>query len=439
MEAIKEMWSNVLTYLKQSNDISQVGYDNWISKMELCDVEKDAVVVSVPDEFHRKILQEHYAERIKEAFSAVFGLPLDLKILCVPKAASAERAPAAVPTMEEEEYTFGNFVVGPSNKFPHAASLAVASNPSGAYNPLFIYGNSGLGKTHLLFAIRNEIRQTHPHFKMLYTKGETMTNELIEALQKGPAQIQEFRAKYRQVDVLLVDDIQFISGKTSTQEEFFHTFDTLYQAKKQIVLTSDRPPKEMAALEERLRSRFESGLLADIQPPDLETRIAIIKRKAEQIRLPIDEKDVVYIAEQLKSNIRQLEGLVKKLWAYYQIEGSMPSRPTIQSAIYDVRNDDQPVPITVERIINEVGRTFNVAPEDIRSSKRSGDVSNARQIAQYIVRAMTNQPMKKIGEDFGSRDHSTVVYAIQRVEERIARDPSYKARIQDIIKNLSEK
>ena len=195
----------------------------------------------------------------------------------------------------------------------------------------------------------------------------------------------------------------------------------------------------MAALEERLRSRFESGLLADIQPPDLETRIAIIRRKAEQIGLPIDEKDVAYIAEQLKSNIRQLEGLVKKLWAYYQIEGTMPSRLTIQSAICDVRNDDQPVPITVDRVINEVARTFNVDPEDIRSSKRSGEVSNARQIAQYIVRTVTNQPMKKIGEDFGSRDHSTVVYAIQRVEERIARDPAYKARIQDIIKNLSEK
>ena len=328
-------------------------------------------------------------------------------------------------------------MVGSSNKFAHAASQAVASKPASYYNPLFIYGGSGLGKTHLLYAICNEIRKNSPAANILFTKGEYMANELIEAIQKG--QTMEFRAKYRQVDVLLIDDIQFISGKVSTQEEFFHTFDALHQANKQIVLTSDRPPREIATLEERLRTRFEMGLLADIQPPDLETRIAIIRRKAQLLDIPITDDIAEYIAGQLKSNVRQLEGAVKCMRAQYLLAGEQPTLVTAQNAIRDIRNDSQPVPITVERIINEVARTMTVTPEDIRSTKRSAPISQARQVAAYVVRSITGLPMKAIGEEFGTRDHSTIVYAIQKVESRMAKDSSFKGMVGDIIKNISEK
>ena len=444
METIHEVWSGVLEYLHSLNDISEVAYKVWLSQIEPVSIEEDAIVVSVHTDFQRKIIREHYASRLKDAFMKVLGLPLDLKILCeqdqaAAAVASADSLALPDPVGEDEEFTFGNFVVGSSNKFAHAASLAVASNPSGNYNPLFIYGNSGLGKTHLMLAIRNEIRKNHPEYKMVYTKGETMTNELIDALQVGSTAMQDFRSKFRQIDVLLVDDIQFIAGKERTQEEFFHTFDALYQAKKQIILTSDRPPREMASLEDRLRSRFESGLLADIQPPDLETRIVIIRRKAQQLGLPINDNDIEYIADQLKSNIRQLEGLVKKLRALYQIEHEMPSRIAIQSAICDIRNNDQPAPLTVERVLTEVARTYNVKVEDLRSTNRSGQISQARMIAAYVVYSMTSQSMATIGEEIGNRDHSTIVYYIQKVKDKMEIDSSYKRRIQDIIKNLTEK
>jgi chromosomal replication initiator protein len=271
--------------------------------------------------------------------------------------------------------------------------------------------------------------------KILYTKGEFMTNELIEALQNHSP--EEFRAKYRQVDLLLIDDIQFIAGKVSTQEEFFHTFDALHQANKQIVLTSDRPPREISTLEERLRTRFEMGLLADIQPPDLETRIAIIKRKAQLLDIFIGDDVAEYIASQLKSNVRQLEGAVRRMQAQCLLQGESPSLLTAQAAIRDIKSDSQPVPLTVERIINEVARTMSVSPEDVRSNKRSSTISSARQVAEYVVRNITGLPMKAIGEEFGARDHSTVVYAIQKVEEKMAVNPSFKGLVNDIIKNLS--
>ena len=374
------------------------------------------------------------------------GIPLGLKILSGEEASadppaltpeSSEPGSPFGPKGSDYEYSFENFIVGSSNKFAYAASQAVASKPAGYYNPLFIYGGSGLGKTHLLYAICNEIRKNTPSVKIIYTKGEYIANELIEAIGSGTT--PEFRAKYRQVDVLLVDDIQFIAGKISTQEEFFHTFDALHQANKQIVLTSDRPPKEIATLEERLRTRFEMGLLADIQPPDLETRIAIIKRKAKLLDLVISDNVAEYIASQLKNSVRQLEGAVKRMRAQYLLGGEAPSLITAQNAIRDIRNDSQPVPVTVERIITEVARTMNVTPEDIRSTKRSAPISQARQVAEYVVRDITGLPMKSIGEEFGTRDHSTIVYAIQKVENRMTKDPSFKGMVMDIIKNISEK
>ena len=447
METIKEVWSGILEYLHNQEDISEVAYNYWISCIEPRSIEDGEVVVFVHTNFQKKIVSEHYAGKLREAFEQVLGIPLGLKILSGEEV-SARETPEFSETQPDPgnlfgqkssdyEYSFENFIVGSSNKFAHAASQAVASKPAGYYNPLFIYGGSGLGKTHLLYAICNEIRKNSPSVKIIYTKGEYIANELIEAIGSGTT--PEFRAKYRQVDVLLVDDIQFIAGKVSTQEEFFHTFDALHQANKQIVLTSDRPPKEIATLEERLRTRFEMGLLADIQPPDLETRIAIIKRKAQLLDLNISDNVSEYIANQLKNNVRQLEGAVKRMRAQYLLGGEQPSIITAQNAIRDIRNDSQPVPITVERIITEVARTMNVTPEDIRSTKRSAPISQARQVAEYVVRDITGLPMKSIGEEFGTRDHSTIVYAIQKVETRMTKDPSFKGMVMDIIKNISEK
>ena len=443
METIKEVWSGILDYLHNLDDISEVAYNVWITCIEPRTIEDGEVVVFVHTNFQKKIVSEHYADKLKDAFENVLGIPLGLKIVSgedLEKTTAAAPPPASGNLFDgstDQDYSFENFVVGSSNKFAHAASQAVASKPAGYYNPLFIYGGSGLGKTHLLYAICNEIRKNSPAANILFTKGEYMANELIEAIQKG--QTMEFRAKYRQVDVLLIDDIQFISGKVSTQEEFFHTFNTLHQANKQIVLTSDRPPREIATLEERLRTRFEMGLLADIQPPDLETRIAIIRRKAQLLDIPITDDIAEYIAGQLKSNVRQLEGAVKCMRAQYLLAGEQPTLVTAQNAIRDIRNDSQPVPITVERIINEVARTMTVTPEDIRSTKRSAPISQARQVAAYVVRSITGLPMKAIGEEFGTRDHSTIVYAIQKVESRMAKDSSFKGMVGDIIKNISEK
>lgn len=445
METLKEAWSGILAYLKNMDDISEVAYNVWISCIEPRTIEDGQVIVYVHTNFQRKIITEHYADKLQHAVEQVMGFPLELKILCGED--SGEKSPppeeAADPgnlfgqRSSDYEYSFENFIVGSSNKFAHAASQAVASKPAGYYNPLFIYGGSGLGKTHLLYAICNEIRRNTPDVKIFYTKGENMANELIEAMQNHLT--PEFRAKYRQVDVLLVDDIQFIAGKVATQEEFFHTFDALHQANKQIVLTSDRPPREIATLEDRLRTRFEMGLLADIQPPDLETRIAIIKRKAQLLDFTVSDEICEYIANQLKSNVRQLEGAVKSMRAQCLLNGDQPSLATAQSAIRDIRNDSQPVPITVERIVNEVARTMNVTPEDIRSNKRSAPISQARQVAAYVVRNITGLPMKAIGEEFGTRDHSTIVYALQKVESRMTREPSFKGMVNDIIKNISER
>ena len=438
MESFHEAWDLICDYCKAH--ITDVAYKTWISRIEPVKLDFDAgdAILMVPNEFHRQTLNRCYMPLLNSAVHEIFGSGINIIFTIPNEAGEKKAAPNDNLAIDSEyEFTFDTYIVGSSNKFAHAASLAVAANPAGAYNPLFIYGNSGLGKTHLLYAICNEIRKNSPAANILFTKGEYMANELIEAIQKG--QTMEFRAKYRQVDVLLIDDIQFISGKVSTQEEFFHTFDALHQANKQIVLTSDRPPREIATLEERLRTRFEMGLLADIQPPDLETRIAIIRRKAQLLDIPITDDIAEYIAGQLKSNVRQLEGAVKCMRAQYLLAGEQPTLVTAQNAIRDIRNDSQPVPITVERIINEVARTMTVTPEDIRSTKRSAPISQARQVAAYVVRSITGLPMKAIGEEFGTRDHSTIVYAIQKVESRMAKDSSFKGMVGDIIKNISEK
>ncbi len=446
MESIKEAWSEILAYLQNQSDISQVAYNTWIGCIEPCSIEENAVVVLVRTNFQRGIIEGQYADRIKTAVREVLGIPFDLKILSEEdeKEKTNTKPDTDFPQAENfvdqnpvtSDYSFNNFVVGPSNKLAHAASQAVANKPARDFNPLFIYSDSGLGKTHLMFAICNELRKRDPSLRVLFTKAEFMTTELIEAIRNGST--AEFRAKYRHVDVLLIDDIQFISGKQSTQEEFFHTFDELHQAGKQIVLTSDRPPREIATLEERLRTRFEMGLMADIQPPDFETRIAIIKGKAQLLNMNISDDIVNYLATHLKKNVRQLEGAVRRIHAQCMLEGDSPTLLTAQAAIRDIKSDNQPVPITVERIITEVARTMSVTADDIRSNKHSATISAARQVAIYVVRNVTSLPMKAIGEEFGGRDHSTVVYALQKVEKRMETDTTFNGMVKDIIKNISE-
>ncbi|MBC8546814.1 chromosomal replication initiator protein DnaA [Clostridiaceae bacterium NSJ-31] len=445
MESFREVFALVSEYCKK--EISQVAHSLWIKDIEPVKLEGSTAYLAVRSEFKQKILEEKYYDLLTRAFEEVMGFPVDLVITSLePTKAQAEEAVEKLASCSPEEvekttaggdyeYTFSTFIVGPSNKFAHAASLAVATNPAGAYNPLFIYGGSGLGKTHLLYAICNEVLKNKPETNIIYVKGENFTNELIEAIRSEST--AEFHNKYRQADVLLVDDIQFIGGKESTQEEFFHTFNTLYEANKQIVLTSDRPPKEIKTLEDRLRTRFEWGLLADVQPPDFETRVAIIRRKAELLDIDIPDDVAEYMANKLKTNIRQLEGAVKKMKAYKLLAGTPPSILIAQNAIRDILNDHQPVPVTIERIISEVARTYNgVTPQDIRSNKRSANISSARQVAIYIVREITQMSMSAIGEEFGGRDHSTIVYALQQVEKNMKIDPRYKELIEDITKNV---
>ncbi|MBR0423138.1 MAG: chromosomal replication initiator protein DnaA [Clostridia bacterium] len=438
MNSFNEAWSLICDFCK--TNITDVAYKTWISRIEpvKLDFDEGKAVLMVPNEFHRQTLNRCYKNLLTNAFEQIFGSGIDICFSIpdeIEKAGKKSDQNLAIDS--DYEFTFDTYIVGSSNKFAHAAALAVAANPAGAYNPLFIYGNSGLGKTHLLYAICNDIKKSNPDKTFLYIKGDDFTNELIDSIRKNTT--SEFHQKYRQTDVLLVDDIQFIAGKDSTQEEFFHTFNALYEAKKQIVLTSDRPPKEIQTLEDRLRTRFEWGLIADIQPPDFETRIAIVKRKAELLDIKIPNEVCEYISKKLKNNIRQLEGAVKKMKAHHLLGGEPMGIQTAQLAISDILNNDQPPPVTIEKIIEEVARTFGVSPEDIRSSKRSSSISNARQISMYVVREITQLPLVSIGEEFGGRDHSTIVYALQQVEKVISKDPKTKAMIEDIIKNIRDR
>jgi chromosomal replication initiator protein len=431
LETFTELFDAVKAYC--AAEISDVPYSLWIKDIEPVRLERGVAYLYVKSIFKRDIVEEKYLDLLSRAFEAVLGFKVEIHITGEGETDQPEQTANESVKDGEYEYTFATFIVGSSNKFAHAASLAVASNPSSAYNPLFIHGGSGLGKTHLLYAIRQEILDNNPQATVVYVKGEEFTNEVIEAI--AGESTRQLRDKYRTADVLLMDDIHFIGGKESTQEEFFNTFNALYEAGRQIVLTSDRPPKEIRTLEERLRTRFEWGLLADVTPPDFETRIAIIRRKAELLDMQLPDEVAEYIANRLKNNIRQLEGAVKKMKAYKMLTGTPPSLAIAQNAIRDILNDSQPVSVTVERIIHEVSRTFEVSPTDIRSSKRAAPISTARQVAMYVVREVTDMSMSNIGKEFGDRDHSTVVYAINQVVKNCENDAYFKNMVEDILKN----
>lgn len=436
MESYTELWQIVREYCK--DHVTETVFNLWLDPIELISFGENKVVLSV-SEFKRNIIKNKFMSLLNEAFENTLGFQIEIEIITPDSQEILEKEKKKKQITEtfdkdKYEYTFDTFIVGSSNKFAHAAAQAVATKPGQTYNPLFIYGNSGLGKTHLLNAICNEVRLNNSDAKILYTSGEDFTNELINSIQNRT--MPEFHNKYRTVDVLLVDDVQFIGGKVQTEEEFFHTFNTLAQANKQIVLASDRPPKEIQTLEDRIRTRFEAGLLADVQPPDIETRMAIIRRKADMLQLEIPDDVVQYLAEKIKNNIRQLEGAVKKLNAYYTIDGHAPSIILAQKAIKDIASDTQPVPVTVEKILTEVARTYGTTVENIRSDKRNANISKARQAAMYIVREVTGLSMEQIGAEFGNKHHSTVIYNIREAEKDIGKNPNVKATIHDIINNV---
>ena len=435
MESFSQCVDAVKEYCR--GKVSEAAYNVWFKGIEADTFSGDSGVLTTSSDFIRTTLETRYLPLLKEGFEAVIGYPLELKI--VSRDAVKPEPPAAPSPMisrGEESYTFDNFIIGSDNRFAHAAAVAVAENPSNTYNPLFIYGSSGLGKTHLLYAIKNQLARTRPELKVLYIGGDSFTNELIAAIKSGST--EPFHEKYRNVDILLVDDVQFIGGKESTQEEFFHTFNALHDAHRQIVLTSDRPPKEIKSLEDRLRTRFEWGLIADVKPPDIETRISILYRKAEEMNFSISSDVVEYIAQQLKSDIRQLEGSLKKLYAYYLMNGTEPTLAQAQEAISDIINEQMPWPATVDKIIEECSRTFGISTDDIRSNKQNSEISNARQTAMYVIREITGNTMDKIGSEFGGRNHATVVYGIRKVEKQMKDDSRFRSIVEDIIKNCQQ-
>lgn len=439
MDSFKDVLLAAQAYCKEQ--MAEATYNLYIEGLEaVCFEDSSQITLSVRNDFICKIVTDRYLNLLKEAFKEVLGFDIAVNLV-VPSTPPHEVVIAQQYDSNPQspqgnyEYTFENFIKGSSNQFAFAAAQAVAANPSGAYNPLFIHGGSGLGKTHLLNAIQVEIKKNHPDFVIMYVTCEQFTNELISAIRGGST--ENFRMKYRAADLLLIDDIQFIAGKESTQEEFFHTFNALHGAHKQIVIASDRPTKEIKSLEDRLRTRFESGLTADVQQPDFETRVAIVKRKAELLNLDLPENVAEFIATHLKNNIRQLEGAVKKLNAYYMLEGIQPVISVAQNSIRDVLNETQPVPVTIEKVIGEVSRTFNVSATDIKGSKRNANISAARRVAIYILREVTGMSMEDIGREFSNRDHSTIVYARKTMENDLAKDSHLRETVEDIIKNVN--
>lgn len=441
MDSINEVLEAVKAYCKEKT--SDATYAFYIKDIKAVSFENsNTITLELRSEFVMKIVSDRYTALLKEAFKAILGFDVEILYVAAPPE-DGEKADGSADQRDEKslpsgryDFTFENFIKGPSNQFAFAAAQAVAANPSGAYNPLFIYGPSGLGKTHLLNAIQFEIKKNHPDFNIVYVDCEMFTNETISAIKT--ATMEQFRQKYRKADVLLIDDIQFLAGKESTQEEFFHTFNCLYEAGKQIVVTSDRPPKEMKRLNDRLCSRLEGGLLADVQPPDLETRTAIIRTKAAQFGMVLSEEVVQYIAENITSNVRQLEGVVKRLTAYRDILDDTITVDSVKRAIKDVIRTGTYIP-TPDVIIEESARSFQLSGADLRGQSRNKKTAMARQIAMYLMRNLTNLPLKEIGEEFGGRNHATVLSSIRKVEELLKSDPDISATVRDITSNINSK
>ena len=431
MNSLNDIWEEILRQLKQ--EITPTAINTWFSDCTPVALDNCTLIIHTTSDFKRTIITSRFSEKIKKILSDIFSCEFDLSILVGDEGYETREEPdSLIPGIEW--YTFDRFIVGNSNKFAHAAAKAVVANPGNPqYNPLLIYGNSGLGKTHLLLAIGQAIHENDPSKTMAYIKGDDFTNQLVDSIQQQTA--DKFREKYRNVDLLLVDDIQFIAGKERTQEEFFHTFNNIYESGGQIVITSDRPPMDMKLLDDRLLTRFEGGLMADIQPPDLETRMAITKNKAAQFGLMLSDESVVYIAENITANVRQLEGVIKKLTAYKEILNDVITLDSVKRAIEDVKNSGNTIP-KPEVIVREVARYYGLEEKEIRGQSRSKNTAIARQVSMYLTRTLTNLSLKDIGAQFEDRNHSTVLTSIRKIEDMMASDQEMVGTIRDITSNI---
>lgn len=449
MDSFAEVWQGIKELIKEDENMTEVLYNLWFDPLMAEGFDGNKAVLSTTSVFKLDVLHK-YEDYIRSKIKEFLGFDVSIEFIVREK--KEEEKPLntnlevyrsinpvdGLPPLRDDndEFSFENFIVGQSNRFAHAACIRVAECPGSVYNPLLIHGKSGLGKTHLLLAISHRIKKTNPNANILYTTGENFTNELINCIATNNT--FAFHNKYRNVDVLLVDDIHFIQNKVSTQEEFFHTFNTLIQADKQIVLTSDRPPKEMLTLDERLRTRFEWGLLADVYPPDIDTRMAIIKSKSEKFNIKLEDNVLEFIAEKNTSNIRQIEGTLKKISAFCLLEGKTPTIEMAERAINDVLIDNQPVSVKVDSIVKTVADFYGVSVEDIKSENRSANITIARQVAMYIIRDCTPLPLNSIGELLGNRNHSTVHYSVSQVEKQMKRDLGFKNQVNDIIRSIND-
>lgn len=442
------LWDQCLKHLEQQ--LSKPSFETWIRSVYLYEYSDNKITLAVPNTFAREWIENHYSDTIKNVCETVFN-----ENLMVTYAIPDEEELMDIDDLEEEnklnktttnienlpltlnpKYTFDTFVVGNSNRFAHAASLAVAEAPAKSYNPLFLYGGVGLGKTHLMHAIGHFVKEQNQETKVMYVSSETFTNELINSIRDDNT--VEFRNKYRNIDVLLIDDIQFLAKKERTQEEFFHTFNSLHEANKQLIISSDRPPKEIPTLEDRLRSRFEWGLITDIQPPDLETRIAILRKKAALENITVEDDVMLYIADQIKSNIRELEGALIRVVAYSSLTNKEITPEMAVEALKDILPENKPKQITVPIIQESVAKHFGLKIEEMKAKKRTRTVSYPRQIAMYLCRELTDLSLPKIGEEFGGRDHTTVIHAHEKIGNELKSDINLQQTITELVKVIKK-
>ncbi|MCI9443856.1 MAG: chromosomal replication initiator protein DnaA [Oscillospiraceae bacterium] len=434
MQSVSDIWDMILARLRE--DLSETTIKTWFDETTVVALEGNELILHCPNNFKRSNIQDRFLPNIEAGLKDIFSSDIAVRLLDDEQLQRLQDQENQKPSsmMDSGEFTFDTFVVGPSNQLACSAAQAVADAPGRRYNPLFIYGSSGLGKTHLLYAIAHEIRKNTPSARILYIKGDDFINDFIEAVRSGRP-MNDFRVKYREADLMLVDDIQFVAGKVETQNEFFHTFNTLYESKKQIVLTSDRPPQEMALLDDRLRTRFEWGLMADVQQPVFETRVAIVKNKAANLGLILSDSIAGYIAGKITSNVRQLEGTVHKIKAFHDLNQEI-NQDTVDRAIQDMIRSNEFI-ITPDNIIKEVCRYFRIEEDQIRGPSRSRDILNARQIAMYLIRRMTNLSLDDTGKLFGGRDHSTTLNGVTKVENKMKNDNNYAETVKAIMTNIN--
>ena len=437
LKSLSDLWDSILARL--SGELSDMTIKTWFDEITVVTMEDSALVLHCSNPFKKNTVEARFLPHIKAALKDIFSTDLEVKILSDEQLAAYHGVAPDRPgnLFDSDAFTFETYVVGPQNKLAYAAAKAVAEKPAEGFNPLFIYGESGLGKTHLLYAIAHLMRSRRPESRIVYIKGDDFTNELVSSIREN--RNAEFREKYRQADILLVDDIQFIAGKIQTQEEFFHTFNTLYESGKQIVLTSDRPPREMTQLSDRLMSRFESGLMVDVAPPDFETRLAIIHNKAALLGVKLPDEVMDYIAENVTTNVRQLEGTLNKILAYRDLLGDQVDEESVGRAVRDMlKRSNEYVP-SPKVIISYICSYYNIDEETLRGQSRSRDVVAARQLAMYLIRRMHATPLDGIGKEFGNRDHSTILHSLDKVEKQMQTDPKFAERVKEINTNISSK